>query len=351
MSSVRTHRKRSERLLAAVQAYARLLVVTHDNPDPDAIAAGWAVQRLLRERLRKPVRLVGGGEIVRAESRYMVRLLEIPLELLTSVPLDEGTGLVLVDWSARGGHPLAQEAAGRIAAVIDRHPARERRPNVPFQDIRDNVAATTTIAAGYLREQQLEPGEDLATALLFALRTETRACETEFSRVDRGALLWLTRRADPSRLAEIENAPLSRAYYSDLVLALQKTFLYEDTALCLLPRAEGPEIIGEVADLLIRCREIHRVLCGAVWRDGLLISLRTCGAAENAADLLQATLQGLGRGGGHEHRAGGKIVLGDGAKITDELESELRTRWLTACGVHRQRGTRLVPRYEILEHL
>jgi len=74
MATSRT--SRSERFLSAVSAYPEILVVSHDNPDPDAIAAGWAIQWLISEKLGKPARLIGGGEIVRAENRHMLKLLQ-----------------------------------------------------------------------------------------------------------------------------------------------------------------------------------------------------------------------------------------------------------------------------------
>jgi hypothetical protein len=212
------------------------------------------------------------------------------------------------------------------------------------------VAASASIAASYLREQKLDPSSRLATALLFAIRTETRGTETHYSRLDRRVLPWLAERADPSRLAEIESAPLAPEYYSDLVLALQNTFLYDDTAFCLLPRASGPEIVGEVADLLIRCQSIGRVFCGAVVDGDLLLSVRTGHGHEDAAVLSHKTLSGIGRGGGHHRRAGGKVP-GVGPRITDDLQDELRNRWLATCGVDRQRGTRLVALREIVENL
>ncbi len=100
-------------------------------------------------------------------------------------------------------------------------------------------------------------------------------------------LNWLTRRADPELLAEIEDAPLSRDYYGDMVLALQNTFLYDDIAFCLLPCAEGPEIVGEVADLLIRCREIQRVFCGAMVDEDVIVSVRTAEGGGNATELIR----------------------------------------------------------------
>jgi nanoRNase/pAp phosphatase (c-di-AMP/oligoRNAs hydrolase) len=341
---------KSDRLLKTLARSEELLVVAHDNPDPDAVAAGWAVWLLVKERLGKRIRLLGGGAIVRAENRHMVDLLEPPIELVGGMPLPENAGVVLVDCQPGNENCLFCDALTEPAAIIDHHSPNPRRPRAAFRDIRPRVAASSSIAASYLREQKIEPGERLATALWFAIRTETRGNETHYSPLDRSVLLWLSQRYDPSRLAEIESAPLSMEYYGDLVLALQSTFLYGDTAFCLLPRATGAEIVGEVADLLIRCNSIWRVLCGAVVGEDLLFSFRTDHDDEDAGQLARKTLAGLGRGGGHRRRAGGKIA-GVGPKIPEGLQDDLRDRWLAAAKVGRQRGTRLVALREIVENL
>jgi nanoRNase/pAp phosphatase (c-di-AMP/oligoRNAs hydrolase) len=353
MPGLRTKRSsKSDQLLAVLAEYEHCLIVTHDNPDPDAIATGWAVHTLIEEKLGRPARLIGGGGIVRAENRHLVELLQPPIELVDDITQEPGTAAVLVDCGLGTSNHLLTRSRIQPVAVIDHHMNGTRGHRLPFRDIRENAAASASIAASYLREQRIEPGPKLASALLYAIRTETCGNETYHSRLDRSIILWLTARAEPSLLAEIENAPLTRDYYGDLVLAMQSTFLYDDAAFCLLPRASGAEIVGEIADMLIRCQGVRRVLCGAVVGDAVLLSLRTGKGQEHAAKLLQRTLDGLGGGGGHAHRAGGKIAgVRSRGKVGEDLENELRTRWLTACGVDRQRGTRLVPRREIVENL
>jgi nanoRNase/pAp phosphatase (c-di-AMP/oligoRNAs hydrolase) len=299
----------------------------------------------------KKVRLVGGGAILRAENRHMVKLLEPPLELVNDLAVQPGTAVVLVDCGVKAENYLNLKGQATIVAAIDHHQSSARHV-LPFEDIRPSVAASATIAASYLRQQQLLPNTMLATALLYALRTETRGCQTYYSGTDRAILLWLTRLADPQLLAEIEDAPLPLAYYSDLALALQNVFTYDGVAFCLLPQAQCAEIVGEVADLLIRCEPTHRVFCGAVVDDDIVVSVRTDAQGGNATELLRRTLAGLGRSGGHSNRAGGKISgQCSGDRFSEGLPEELRRRWLEACGVERQRGTRLVPRREIVKHL
>jgi nanoRNase/pAp phosphatase (c-di-AMP/oligoRNAs hydrolase) len=342
---------RSGQLLAILSDYTRFTIVTHDNPDPDAIATGWGIATLIEERLDRGVRVVGGGAITRAENRHMVELLGPPIELVDDIPHDEDTAVVLVDCGLGTSNHLVTRQAIRPVAVIDHHGQAAPAGEVPFIDLRPEVAASASIAAQYLGEQEVEPGHKLATAMLYAIRTETRGFETHYTDLDRSVVLWLTERADPALLAEIESAPLSRAYFSDLVFALESTLVFGDTAFCLLPKAEGAEIVGELADLLIRGRGICRVLSGAVVDGDLLVSVRTERERDSAAQLVQTVLEGLGTGGGHTHRAGGKVPHVGGASMSDQLKNELRRRWLAACGLEARGGAPLIAQREIVDTL
>jgi nanoRNase/pAp phosphatase (c-di-AMP/oligoRNAs hydrolase) len=281
----------------------------------------------------------------------MVRLLKPPLEIVHHVEVVAGMAVVLADCHpAATNHLLSGELAQPVA-VIDHHSLEDRSPKLRFQDIRPRLASSAAIAVSYLKEQRVEPGHPLATALLYAIKTETAGRGTMFSHADRQAVSWLTARADPAQLADIENAPLSRAYFGDLLLALERTLLYGNVAFCDLPKAIGPEIVGEIADLLIRCEAIDRVLCSTTLNGDLLLSARTTKGHGNAADLLARALNGIGHCGGHAHRAGGKIVEGDAGMADDELVEKVRRRWLSACEAESNSPSRLVSRKAILDHL
>lgn len=340
------------RLLEVLEPYDDLVVMMHDNPDPDAIATGWAIHTLIGERLGRQARLVGGGAIVRAENREFLVRLQPPIELIDKLDIANPCGVVFVDCGPKAINHLPIGGTVEPLAVIDHHPAsRTSGGAMPFQDVRPQAAASATIATAYLRELKQEPHERLATALLYAIRTETQGFETNHSTLDRRAIQWLTKWANPTWIAEIENAPLARSYFGDLVLALQSSFLYGDAALCLLPQADGAEVVGEVADLLIRCEGVRRVLCAAAVNDSILVSVRTAEHDDDAGVLVQALLEGFGHGGGHAHRAGGKIPNVTEGRITESIEQELRGRWLRVCEIDLERANRLVARRAILENL
>lgn len=337
---------RSDRLLRVLADAERILLVMHDNPDPDAIAAGWALHVLIRRRLGRVARLVGGGDIVRAENMHMVALLEPPLELTSDLDIEDTAAAILVDCGrAAGNHLLAKEMVHPVA-VIDHHDtSTPRGPRLPFRDVRPNVAAAASIAASYLREQGIDPDDRLATALYYAIRTETRGAQTKHSRLDRSIVRWLGEFVNPEWMAEIETAPLPRTYFTDLTHALANTTMYGDAAFCLLDRASSAEIVGEVADLLVRYDAVRSVFCAALVRGDLVVSVRTARNAADASQLVCATLDGLGGGGGHLHRAGGKVPAGRLAgRSGNALRQDLTRRWLNACGVEAGPGAPLVQR-------
>lgn len=346
----RKRQRRSDRLLAVLREYATVTVITHDTPDPDAIAAGWALCALVRQQLALPVRLIGGGAVMRAENVHMVKLLQPPIELVNDYAPEADSAVILVDCAPEGANHLLGGGTVRPVAVIDHHKPARALLRVRHRDIRPRAAAAATIAAIYLREQAVTPSPELATALLYAVRTETIGRRATFTRADRGIIAWLAQRADHQKLSEIESAPLPRSYFEELMLALGSTFLHEDAAVCFLPRAAEVEIVGEMADLLIRAQDIHRVLCGAVVDDTLILSARTEPPHGDAVGLISQTVGDLGHSGGHANRAGGRIVADNaGGRITQQTLEEVKGRWLRACGVDEVRAVRLVTKREVLD--
>ena len=68
-----------DEIAKAIKGKKKVIIFTHRNPDPDAIASAWGVQYLLRELLSMKSRIVYDGFIGRAENKAMVRLLKIKL--------------------------------------------------------------------------------------------------------------------------------------------------------------------------------------------------------------------------------------------------------------------------------
>src|SRR5512139_1296594 len=92
-----------EKLRELVQG-KKVLILTHNNPDPDAISAGWALRYLLRKKFKAHCELAYGGLIARAENRAMVRLLNIDINPVDSLNIRDFEVFALVDTQPRAGN-------------------------------------------------------------------------------------------------------------------------------------------------------------------------------------------------------------------------------------------------------
>ena len=72
-----------------------------------------------------------------------------------------------------------------IDVVIDHHPPRAP-VEARFVDLRSEVGATCTLMTDYLRQLGVDPAGDLATGLLYGLRTDTKDFSRELSTAEIG---------------------------------------------------------------------------------------------------------------------------------------------------------------------
>ena len=177
---------KSSRLLDVVEQHSSIVVVLHDNPDPDAISAGWALYELFCRKTSRPVDLVAGGSILRAENQHMVHLLKPPLKLLDSFTVPDACATVLVDCQPDAGNHLLSHQPASVTAVVDHHLMSGKRHRLKYRDVRPRASAVASIACQYLREHEVTPSPGLACALLYGIRTETRGWDA--ARADHRAL-------------------------------------------------------------------------------------------------------------------------------------------------------------------
>src|SRR5205814_3747631 len=140
--------------LAGLQGRQSVLIYTHDNPDPDSLAAALALGRLFEHELSARVTLTHGGIVGRAQNRAMVETLKMPLVQAERVEPDQFDIIGLVDSQPETGNnslPLDH----RIDIVVDHHPPRAGSARAPWCDIRPDLGATSTIIFGYLQERKV----------------------------------------------------------------------------------------------------------------------------------------------------------------------------------------------------
>lgn len=327
---------RAQKLLAALQGRRRLLVLTHANPDPDSLASACGLRLLARERIGLASEFGLCGRIMRAENKEMVRALGIEMTPIEDLDLTTFDCIALVDTQPGFGHtPLPEGRA--IDIVIDHHvpPVEWNQAPVPaFQDVRTDIGATSTMVTCYLMDLGVQPTVEVATALMYGIKTDTADLARNASPDDVAAYNFLSTRIDRARLAAITSPPLSLEYYRALRAALNNIRIFGDVVLCSLGRLGSPEMVAEVADLLLRMESKKFVYCGGLVGQSFHVSVRCEPGERDAWFLIRDALRGEGSYGGHGTVAGGFITVPDDEPRTlRRLERRLEKNILRAHGL------------------
>jgi nanoRNase/pAp phosphatase (c-di-AMP/oligoRNAs hydrolase) len=297
-----------ERLRVAAGA-GPVLVTTHDNPDPDALASGKALKTLL-DAWRVPCRLLYSGLVARAENQAMLKRLTPEWEHDDQLStLDRYAALALVDAQPGAGNnrlPVDRP----VSIVIDHHlPIRETIAAVTYADVRPDVGATVTMLWEYLELAGVEPAPILATAMFYGLKTDTRGLSRSASPGDEAAYIKLLARLDRHELAHVEQAGLPLHYFSAFDRGLRAARLHGQAVVVRLGAMDRPDFAAEMADLLIRLDDAQAVLCVGQHDDVLHLSLRTRPLTDTAGQMMQRIVVAPGKGGGHRSMAGGQVPL------------------------------------------
>lgn len=301
--------------------------------------------------LGKPTRLTRDGLISRAENRAMVEYLHLDLIPIEEVSFSAGEAVVMVDSQPKTGrHSIGPEIP--IYAVIDHHCTGGDLSGIPYVDVRHGLGATCSLVTRYLTEQDLAIPKRLATALCYGIETELSGYPREASSLDDGALQFLYSLADRDLLARIRNAPLPHSFYECILQALQSSFVYDRLIISWVNELPQPELAASVVDFLIRYEKIDWAFCGGVHQDQLILSVRSSAPGAEAGEVLRHVVGKMGRAGGHDRRAGGTVTLpSTAASAIEEVQAELRRRFLKALHIDECRGQRLVALREMLQNL
>ena len=284
-----------------------LLILTHNHPDPDAVASAFALAHLAKSVARIRSRIVHGGIIGRTENRAMVRLLRIPIRPLRSELLRHPT-VALVDTQPSFGNNPFPKTGRQPALIIDHHPAA-----VPCQAdcciIHPEVGATSVILAQAVLQAGCSIPAELATALVYGILSETQDLGRETRELEirtyRQILPW----CDLRSLALIQNPQKPRDFFRVVRRSLDRAFVRGELIGTHLGVVSTPDRVSQTADFLLACEGIRWSFCTGRYRGRLHVSLRALRPVLHAGRLLQKVLAEKERAGGHACVAGGSLPV------------------------------------------
>jgi nanoRNase/pAp phosphatase (c-di-AMP/oligoRNAs hydrolase) len=335
--------KKAELLVSLFKKSQSVLIVMQDNPDPDSIAAALGLRKIANSQTQAQCTLTYGGAVGRAENKALVRYLSVNIRPFHEINLARFDLICMVDTQpGTGNNSLPEDFQPDI--VIDHHPMNQVTRQCIFTDIRRNYGSASTIVCEYLKQLEISIDTQLATALLYGIRSDTQDLGRESIKADIDAIYFLFPLANKRMLSQIQRGSFNREYFQLLANALKNARVYQNSVIITgLGQVNNPDMVGEVADLLLRDDNATCSICYGLSGQKILISIRATDEKMEADKMIQSIVGKNGTGGGHKTYAGGQIPLTDLTKSESaELEQQIYAKFLKTLNLPEHPYTKLI---------
>lgn len=289
------------------ESISPLLIVTHDYPDPDAIATAYALQYLAERAYGIKSRIVYKGIIGRVENRAMVNFLKIPIHKIHSTDIVKYDHAALIDTQPDfENNPYPRNR--KVTMVVDQHPY-VKKPFSEFMIIDTECGATSVILTQALLLSGLEIPKRIATALAYGILSDTlnlyRAHRADIIQT----YLDILPLCDMRALIRIQNPPKSKKFFSTLNRGLQGARAFRGVIISHLAEVEHPDLVSEIADFLLTYKGMERSLCTGRYKGKLHVSLRSNRPTDETPEILRDIFNDRKEAGGHDRVAGGSFYV------------------------------------------
>ena len=279
----------------------KVLILLHNDPDPDAMASGLALRNLLRRT--KATAIIGALQgVTRPENLRMANLLDIHVEPITAEDLPGFDRVAMVDVQPHYFAGLLD----KVDLVIDHHPAQTGYSAV-FRDIRPDYGSTCTILTEHLRAVDVNISERTATAMLYAIKSDTLFFNRQANTVDLDAFSYLYPLADAAMIRKMEGTELTFDRLEYVTRAQQTGSTTEQIFCAFLGRTPREDFIPYVADFFLQVEDVKWTMISGIVGETLVVSVRNLGYTRNAGDMVRKLFAEVGSAGGH--RAMAKAVM------------------------------------------
>jgi len=302
----------------------RVLIMLHNDPDPDAMASGLALRNVLRRT--KTTAIIGAIQgVTRPENLRMVNLLDLHVEAITQESLKEYDRIAMVDVQPHYFGGLID----RVDLVIDHHPEQPGYTAV-FKDIRPDYGSTSTILTEHLRAVDVNISERTATAMLYAIKSDTLFFNRSTNRVDLEAFSYLYPLADAALIRKMEGAEITSERL-DYVMKAHVGGILSDQVFCaFLGAMPREDFIPYVADFFLQLEDVKWTVIAGIVHESLVVSVRNLGYTKNAGEFVRRFFADLGSAGGHRAMAKAVVPLRAFREKFGELTPEAMSAKLQA---------------------
>jgi nanoRNase/pAp phosphatase (c-di-AMP/oligoRNAs hydrolase) len=279
----------------------RVLILLHNDPDPDALASGLALRNLLRRT--KTTAIIGAMQgVTRPENLRMANMLDIQVEQITPSSFGGFDRIATVDVQPHyfGGQ------LDRADLVIDHHPEQPGYSAV-YKDIRADYGSTSTILTEHLRAVDVNISERTATAMLYAIKSDTLFFARHTNRVDLEAFTFLYPLADAALIRKMEGAEITLERLEYVTRAGHDGILRDQVFTAFIGEATREDFIPYTADFFLQLEDVKWTIIAGIVGTTLVVSVRNLGYSRNAGEFVKRWFADIGSAGGH--RAMAKAVV------------------------------------------
>ncbi len=310
-----------------------MAILTHMNPDPDALASAAALQSIA-DHLGAEAEIFYQGEMGHQENRAFANLLGIDL-----VELDGMDGLSSYDVVAM----IGQRSEPHEVDILFDHDPLETEIDAKFVDVRANMSSTSTILTKYVQEFDLSVTEAVATALLFGIRSETLDFKRDTTPADLTAAAYLYPFADHDILEQVESPSMSPDTLDVLAEAIRNRRVQGSHLISNAGFVHSRDALTQAAQQLLNLEGITTVAVFGIDEDTIFIEAVSKDIRMNIGSVLQQAFSEVGDAAGHTTKASAEIPLGiftglepeegDRSAFLDLIEEAVSKKLYRAMGV------------------
>jgi len=277
-------------------------VQPHNFPDHDAISSAFGLQYFLKH-FGVQTKIVYDTTIQRESVIRLMDELHIQAYQISDIAMTAHDKIILVDGCK--GNSNVTDLIGNEVGLIDHHLVVEP-DDVEFSDIRLEYGACSSIIASYYIDHQVVMPQDIASALLIGINTDTALLTRNVSESDIRAYLHCYRIANVSYVNNVirNYIRLDDLKYYQYLISHKK--IHDRILFCYFPQGCSQNLLGILSDFALALDEIDLVVLCAKGQN-IHFSLRSEVLEWDVSALIRHLLEGIGFGGGHADMSGGII--------------------------------------------
>ena len=315
-------KEKFERLVRMARG-RNVYIQTHDYPDPDALASAFGLQQLLKVYgIDAPICYFGTVEKVNI--RMMMDVFE--LESLSEKEMDKiDLDSVVINVDVQKNNSNLTDMRGEEMVCFDHHPwVTDVAYDIVFHKI---VGACATIIAELYEELGVAIPRDVATALLYGIKMDTRNLCSGVTDDDLEMFAHLHKYADGDLIMRLDNNSLQLSDLRAYGAAIQNIAVFGRMGFVHIPFDCPDGLIASVSNFILSLDAVEISVVYADRGKGYKFSVRSELSHVNAGQLINLALRDVGNGGGHATMAGGLLFGERKHLLTGDPHSAIRKRF------------------------